>query len=91
VDDVVAANLVAAATTATGPINIGTGVGSTVLDIVSVLSELTEAPFEAQLAPARPGEVQHIALDVSRARGELEWQAAVALSDGLGRTLDSLR
>ena len=71
--------------------NIGTGVEATVLDIVSVLAEQTDAPFDAQLAPARPGEVRHIALDASRAQGELEWQSKVSLTQGLALTLDSLR
>ncbi|HYI99694.1 MAG TPA: NAD-dependent epimerase/dehydratase family protein [Thermoleophilaceae bacterium] len=89
--DVVGANLAAAATNATGSINIGTGVESTVLDIVTTLAEHADAPFEPQMAPARPGEVRHIALDAARARGELEWRPAVTLGEGLGRTLESLR
>jgi nucleoside-diphosphate-sugar epimerase len=35
--------------------------------------------------------VQHIALDPSRAREELGWEAKVELDEGLERTLDSLR
>ena len=91
VGDVVEANLAAAGASATGAVNIGTGVEATVLDIVSALAEQTDAPFDAQLAPARPGEVRHIALDASRAQGELEWQSKVSLTQGLGLTLDSLR
>jgi UDP-glucose 4-epimerase len=90
VGDVVAANLAAVDSNATGSINIGTGVESSVLDIVSALSEQTENHFEAQLLPERPGEVRHIALDASRARGELDWAARVSLGEGLNRTLASL-
>ena len=36
-------------------------------------------------------EVQRIAIDPSRAREELGWQAQVELDEGLKRTLDSLR
>ncbi len=91
VGDVVDANLAAADASATGSINIGTGVESSVLDIVAALAEQSENGFEAQLAPARPGEVRHIALDAARARGELEWQPRVDLGQGLQRTLASLR
>ncbi len=91
VGDVVDANLIAADAGATGSINIGTGVQSSVLDIVAALSEQTGNDFEAQLAPARPGEVRHIALDAAQARGELDWQAQVRLGEGLERTLASLR
>ena len=89
--DIVAANLAAADANATGAINIGTGIESSVLDIVAVLAEQTSNGFEAELAPARPGEVRHIALETVRARGELGWEASVALPEGLERTLASLR
>ena len=91
VADVVEANLRAAESDATGPINIGRGVQTSVLDIVAALAEHADGEFGAEHAPGRPGEVQHIALDPARARAELGWEAQVDLDDGLGRTLDSLR
>jgi UDP-glucose 4-epimerase len=91
VGDVVTANLAAAASDVGGPFNIGTGVESTVLDIVDALAPLAEGPFEAQHEPERLGEVRHIALDTSRARDELGWEPSVGLGDGLKTTLDSLR
>jgi UDP-glucose 4-epimerase len=62
-----------------------------VLDIVQALSEQSSNGFEVDHAPARPGEVQHIALDPSRTKAELGWEAQVDLNQGLARTLDSLR
>ena len=91
VDDVVEANLRAAESDAGGAINIGLGKEKSVLDIVAVLNEHAPDGFEPDHAPERPGEVQHIALDPSRAREELGWEAQVELEDGLKRTLDSLR
>ena len=91
VDDVVEANLRAAESDATGAINIGLGKEKSVLDIVAVLNEHAPDGFEPDHAPERPGEVQHIALDPSRAREALGWEAQVELEDGLKRTLDSLR
>jgi nucleoside-diphosphate-sugar epimerase len=61
-----------------------------VLDIVAALAR-HEPGFEAEHAPARPGEVQHIYLDCSRAQTEFGWRAEVALEEGLERTLASLR
>ena len=61
------------------------------LDIVEVLKSHADNGFEPEHAPERPGEVQHIALDPSRAREELGWEAKVELEEGLKRTLDSLR
>ncbi len=91
VGDVVSANLAAAESDGTGAYNIGTGRQTAVLELVDALNGLGDGSFEAEHAPARPGEVQHIALDASRARGELGWQAQVDLSSGLKLTLDSLR
>jgi len=91
VGDVVAANLAAAASNTTGSINVGTGVETSVLDIIAVLAEQASGPFEAQRAPERPGEVRHIALDATRALAELEWKPSVTLAEGLRTTLDSLR
>jgi UDP-glucose 4-epimerase len=90
VDDVVDANVRAAGSDASGPINIGLGKEKSVLDIVAVLKK-HEPGFEVEHAPERPGEVQHIAIDPSRARKELGWEAKVELEEGLERTLDSLR
>ncbi|MEA2329966.1 MAG: UDP-glucose 4-epimerase [Thermoleophilaceae bacterium] len=91
VGDVVDANLRAADSTATGAFNVGRGVQTSVLDIVDVLAGLSDNGFEADHAPARSGEVQHIALDASRSKAEFGWEAQVDLQQGLGRTLDSLR
>jgi UDP-glucose 4-epimerase len=47
--------------------------------------------FDPDHAPERPGEIKNSALDPSRAREELGWEARVQLDEGLKRTLDSLR
>jgi len=93
VDDVVGAMLAADARLAedpgtTGPYNIGTGRETTVLALAEHLRRIGGRPeFVAQLAPARPGEVQRIALDCSRAAAELGWKARTRLDDGLERTV----
>jgi UDP-glucose 4-epimerase len=91
VSDVVEANLRAAESDATGAFNVGRGVETDVLELVEVLAGHADGPFEAEHAPPRPGEVQRIFLDTSRARSELGWEARVDLGDGLDRTLASLR
>ena len=91
VGDVVAAALAAAESLASGPINVGTGVETDVLELARALAELEDAAsFEPELAPARAGEVLRISIDPGRARRELGWEAAVGLSEGLRRTLDSI-
>jgi UDP-glucose 4-epimerase len=91
VSDVVDANLKAAESANTGPVNIGTGVETNVLQLVEALSVHANGAFEADHAPERPGEVRRIALDTSRAKRELGWEATTGLQDGLERTLASLR
>src|SRR5918994_4141450 len=91
VGDVVAAALAAADSEASGPINVGTGRETTVLELVEALRELGGAEgFEPEFAPARTGEVQRIAVDAGRAERELGWRAEMDLDEGLRVTLDSV-
>jgi UDP-glucose 4-epimerase len=91
VGDVVAAALAAGESDATGPINVGTGVETDVLELVRMLGELGGVEgFEPELAPARTGEVQRISIDSARAGRELDWSAGMGLEDGLRLTLDSI-
>jgi UDP-glucose 4-epimerase len=91
VDDVVAAFLAAAEGPAGGPFNVGTGIGTDVLELGGAIAALCDRPFEPQMAPERPGEVQAIYLDSSRARSELGWEAAASLPEGLRRTVEWFR
>ena len=91
VGDVVSAMLAAADAKTTGPVNIGTGIETDVLELVEALGELGGAEsFEPEMAPARTGEVQRIAIDPARAERELGWRAKMSLSEGLRVTLDSI-
>src|SRR4051794_11070923 len=92
VGDVVAANLAATEADTPGPYNVGTGRETSVLELVDILREVGgDRSFEPEFAAERPGEVQRIAIDPSRAREELGWEAKMDLRGGLARTLDSLR
>ncbi|HWM63006.1 MAG TPA: NAD-dependent epimerase/dehydratase family protein [Solirubrobacterales bacterium] len=91
VGDVVAAALAAAGSEATGPINVGTGVETDVLELAQRLGELGGAEdFEPELAPPRAGEVERISIDAGRAERELGWRAETSLEEGLRLTLGSL-
>jgi UDP-glucose 4-epimerase len=91
VGDVVAAALAAAGSEATGPINIGTGRETSVLELADALARLGAAEsFEPEFAPPRAGEVQRITLDASRAERELAWHPQTDLDEGLRLTLESI-
>ncbi|HWI95252.1 MAG TPA: NAD-dependent epimerase/dehydratase family protein [Solirubrobacterales bacterium] len=91
VGDVVSAMLAAAEAETSGPINIGTGIETDVLELVSALGELGgSGNFEPEFAPPRTGEVQRISIDPARAASELGWRAEMDLKEGLRVTLDSI-
>ena len=91
VGDVVAAAIAAAEAAVSGPVNIGTGRETNVLELVEALGRLGERPdFQAQPAPPRTGEVQRISLDPGLAERELGWRAEVGLEEGLRLTLESI-
>jgi UDP-glucose 4-epimerase len=87
VDDVVAGFLAAIENEAEGAFNIGTGVETSVLELGRRLAQAHGTEFTPQMRPARPGEVQRIAIDSARAERELGWRAQVELGEGLERTL----
>lgn len=74
-----------------GEYNVGTGVETTVLDILDALAPYGDGSFEPEFAEARLGEMERSCLDVTRAREELAWQARVGLAEGLGRTVEWAR
>jgi UDP-glucose 4-epimerase len=92
VGDVVAANLAAVDAPVHGAINIGTGVETSVLELVAVLRELGGGDdFEPEFEPARLGELARSCLDISRARETLGWAPSVAIREGLRLTLEAAR
>jgi UDP-glucose 4-epimerase len=86
VNDVVAAFLLASDSDVTGAYNVGTGREADVFEVGRAIAAAYDAEFEPAMAPARPGEVQRIAIASDRAADELGWRAEVGLEDGLGQT-----
>jgi UDP-glucose 4-epimerase len=89
VGDVVDAFLAAAESDAEGTYNVGTGVETSVLELGALIADICERRFEPEMAPARPGEIQRIAIDSGRAASDLGWEARTPLPDGLKTTTDS--
>jgi UDP-glucose 4-epimerase len=71
--------------------NLGTGVGTSVNDIVSELQDILGFREGAIHDAARPGEIQRIYLDASRARRVLGWAPRVGFREGLRRTVEWTR
>jgi UDP-glucose 4-epimerase len=91
VSDVVRANLLAAGSDVSGPINIAGGEETSVLELVEALGAVGAAHglalAEPEFHPARAGEVSRSRLDITRARLELGWTPDVKLREGLDRIL----
>ncbi|MFL5633095.1 MAG: GDP-mannose 4,6-dehydratase [Gemmatimonadaceae bacterium] len=66
--------------------NIGTGVGTSVLEIASLLQEAAGTKMPIEFAPHRPGEQQESFVNVAKAKSELGWVPEVSLRDGLAQT-----
>jgi UDP-glucose 4-epimerase len=88
VADVVAALLAAEAADDPGPVNVGTGIETSVLELVELVAmAVGRDDFEPEFAPAREGEVERTALDTFLAVERLGWQAERTIETGLRQTL----
>ncbi|MBI1795512.1 MAG: NAD-dependent epimerase/dehydratase family protein [Candidatus Eisenbacteria bacterium] len=88
VGDVVDANERALSRGSGEMFNIGTGVGTSVKQVFEALREIIGFADEPIFEAARPGEVQRIYLDASRAREVLGWSPSVTFREGLERTVE---
>jgi len=91
VSDVAQANLRVLGRRLDEPVQIATGVGTSVAELAVLLRQLTGASVLPHHAPAIPGEVHRIVLDPSRASRLLDWRARVPLEEGLRRTVEWFR
>jgi UDP-glucose 4-epimerase len=89
VRNVVHANLLAReAAAAPGHVyNVGSGVGTSLLDLVRALERVTGRTIAPTFAPARGGDILHSRADISRARRDLGYEPLVCFQDGLAETV----
>jgi UDP-glucose 4-epimerase len=93
VTDVAAATYAVATAELPGPggvderaFNVGTGVGTSVLDLASTLLAAASASAPIEFAPKRAGEVQDAFLSVNKARTLIGWSPRIPLEQGLAET-----
>lgn len=87
VSDVARANVLALERGRRAIVNLGSGIGTSVLDIFNTIGAITGYTAEARHAPARDGEVYRIYLTGERAALLLGWRAEIPMQDGLRRTV----
>jgi UDP-glucose 4-epimerase len=68
--------------------NVGTGVGTSVLDLASALRAAARAPAPIVFAPKRAGELQDAFLSIDKARTVLGWFPRITLAEGLAETFE---
>lgn len=66
--------------------NIGTGVGTSVVELARLLQQAARSNVDVVFAPRRSGELQESFLNVDKARALLRWEPRVSLADGLAKT-----
>ena len=88
VSDVVDANVLALDRASGEIVNIGTGVGTSVNDIVRELNGILGTTIDPIYEAPRAGEVQRIYLDASKARRILGWEPKTPFRDGLRTTVE---
>jgi len=91
VDDVVDAVMKIVDSDEQGPFNIATGVGTSPNEIFKLVAELCAHDKPPVYGPPRPGDIEKIYLDPSKAERELGWVPSVSLEDGFKLTVDWFR
>jgi UDP-glucose 4-epimerase len=68
-------------------LNIGTGVGTSIRDVMGTIERLAGITFEVEHRPARETDVPSNVLDIGLAERALGWTPRVGLEEGLAATL----
>jgi UDP-glucose 4-epimerase len=91
ISDVVTANVAALDRGTNEIFNISTSVETTDLEVFQLVGDLLGKSVEPKYVPRRPGEIDKICLDISKAARLLGWVPQVALADGARRTIRHFR
>jgi UDP-glucose 4-epimerase len=88
VGDVARANLLAAERRFDGPLNVGTGAETDVVELYRHLARTAGVAREPEHAAPRLGEQRRSCIDPSRAAAAIGWRPEVRIEDGLRRTFE---
>jgi UDP-glucose 4-epimerase len=70
-----------------GVMNLGSGTGTTVRELVAAVSRVTGTPVPVRDAPPRPGDVVGAYTRVEKARRLLGWEPRFSIDDGIRHSL----
>jgi UDP-glucose 4-epimerase len=91
VGDIAAANVLALNSPLSGVYNLGRGIEVSDLEVFEAVRIAVGSETVPRFEPVRPGEVEHIALDSSKAQRELGWTWKVDFSEGVAIAVDFYR
>ena len=66
-----------------GVYNVGSGVGTSINEIIPIIESATNQQLEVVRKPGRPSDVKAIVLDCEKARQTFNWQANYSLLEGV--------
>ncbi len=87
VGDVAGANVRALEASYTGPVNIGTGVETSINKLYRILCSIVGYCPEPVYAPPRPGDVRRSRASIKLAGEKLSWRPRISLLNGLRETV----
>ena len=87
ISDVVAANVAAVERGTNEIFNISTGTETTDREVFQIVRDLLGKQVEPKYVSRRPGEIDNICLDISKAKSLLQWQPRLTLSEGARLTV----
>jgi UDP-glucose 4-epimerase len=91
VADIVEANMIALNSPLSGVYNLGRGIEVSDLEVFEAVRTAVGSETAPVFAAVRPGEVEHIALDASKAEKELGWRWKVDLNEGVAEAVEFYR
>jgi len=70
-------------------LNIGSGQGRTILEVVEAIESLLDVRISKSFVPARPTDPARNVLDISKAKRVLGWEPKTSFADGIRRTVEA--
>ena len=68
--------------------NAGTGIRTSLLELISIIEKVTGLSTQKKFSPPRPGDVKHISLDINKAEKAFNWSPQTKLEEGIKNTWD---
>ncbi|PTM56716.1 SDR family oxidoreductase [Desmospora activa] len=90
VSDIAAANIAALSRAENQVLNIGTGISTSINELVQLLKKVSNKPISVSYGPDREGDIKHSYFDIDGARRHLMFKPKVSLEEGLIQSLDYL-